>query len=121
MNSGFSFRGGLLYHNFTLFEISIKRKEIKITLFENMSHRIVLDTDRMMITQCGRDYHNYSDDKLTCIYFNWAEKHCPDRLQAETDKGRIYIHIDARIKQCIQESGRFGTKCVIPTLFMNLR
>ncbi len=47
-------------------------------LFENMWQRIALDTDKMMITQCGNDYHDYSDNKLACIYIKWAEEHCPD-------------------------------------------
>ena len=65
--------------------------------------RMALDTDRMMITQCGNDYHDYSNNKLACIYIKWAEEHCPERLQAETDKGRIYVHIDERITECEKE------------------
>ena len=65
-------------------------------IYKHDYQRITLDTDRMMITQCGNDYHDYSNNKLACIYIKWAEEHCPERLQAETDKGRIYIHIDER-------------------------
>lgn len=79
-------------------------------LFENMWQRITLDTDRMMIMQCGNDYHDYSDNKLACIYIRWAEEHCSERLQAETDKGRIYVHIDERITECKQEKWKIWNK-----------
>ena len=81
---------------------------------------MALDTDRMMITQCGNDYHDYSDNKLACIYIKWAEEHCPERLQAETDKGRIYVYIDERITEC-EKSGKPGIKCVLLILNMHLR
>ena len=71
-------------------------------IYKHDYQRMALDTDRMMITQCGSDYHDYSDDKLACIYIKWAEEHCPERLQEETDKGRIYVHIDERITECIK-------------------
>lgn len=79
-------------------------------LFENMWQRMALDTDRMMITQSGNDYHDYSDNKLARIYVKWAEEHCPERLQAETDKGRIYIHIDGRISECENEKWKIWRK-----------
>ena len=72
-------------------------------IYKHDYQRMALDTDRMMITQCGNDYHDYSDNKLACIYIKWAEEHCPERLQAETDKGRIYVHIDERITECEKE------------------
>lgn len=53
-----------------------------------------------MITQCGNDYHDYSNNKLVCIYIKWAEEHCPERLQEEIDKGRIDVHIDECITEC---------------------
>ena len=62
-------------------------------IYKHNYQRIALDTDRMMITQCGNDYHDYSKDKLACIYVRWAEEHCPERLQEETNKGRIYVQI----------------------------
>lgn len=58
-------------------------------LFENMWQRIALDTDRMMITQCGNDYHDYSDNKLACIYVNWAEEHCPERYRQKPTRARF--------------------------------
>ena len=79
-------------------------------LFENMRQRMALDTDRMMITQCGNDYHDYSDNKLARIYVKWAEEHCPERLQTETDKGRIYIHIHERITECTNKKWRIWQK-----------
>ena len=88
-------------------------------IYKHDYQRMALDTDRMMITQCGNDYHDYSNNKLACIYIKWAEEHCPERLQAETDKGRIYIHIDERITECEKEKS--GTKCVILILNMHLR
>ena len=88
-------------------------------IYKHDYQRMALDTDRMMITQCGNDYHDYSDNKLACIYIKQAEEHCPERLQAETDKGRIYIHIDERITECEKEKS--GTKCVILILNMHLR
>ena len=69
-------------------------------IYKHDYQRMALDIDRMMITQCGNDYHDYSDNKLACIYIKWAEEHCPERLQAETDNGRIYVHIDERITEC---------------------
>ena len=57
----------------------------------------------MMITCNGNDYHNYNDNKLACIYIKWAEEHRPKRLQSETDKGKIYVHIDERIAECEKE------------------
>ena len=72
-------------------------------IYKHDYQRMALDTDRMMITQCGSDYHDYSNDKLARIYIKWAEEHCPERLQAETDKGRIYVHIDERITECEKE------------------
>ena len=47
-------------------------------IYKHNYQRIALDTDRMMITQCGNDYHDYSKDKLACIYVRWAEEHCPE-------------------------------------------
>lgn len=79
-------------------------------LFENMWKRIALDTDRMMITQCGNDYHDYSNDKLACIYIKWAEEHCHECLQDETDKGSIYVHIHERITECEQEKWKIWNK-----------
>ena len=79
-------------------------------LFENIRQRMALDTDRMMITQCGNDYHDYSDNKLARLYVNRAEKHCPKRLQSETDKGRIHIHIHERITECEQEKWKIWNK-----------
>lgn len=49
-------------------------------IYKHDYQRMALDTDRMMITQCGNDYHDYSDNKLACIYIKWAEEHCPERL-----------------------------------------
>ena len=79
-------------------------------IYKHDYQRMALDTDRMMITQCGNDYHDYSDNKLACIYIKWAEEHCPERLQAETDKGRIYVHIDERITECEQEKWKIWNK-----------
>lgn len=72
-------------------------------VFENIWQRIALDTDRIMITQCGNGYHNYRNDKLTCIYVKWAEEHRPERLQEKANNGRIYVHIHERIKECEKE------------------
>lgn len=79
-------------------------------IYKHDYQRMALDTDRMMITQCGNDYHDYSDNKLACIYIKWAEEHCPERLQAETDKGRIYVHIDERITECEKEKWKIWNK-----------
>ena len=79
-------------------------------IYKHDYQRMALDIDRMMITQCGNDYHDYSDNKLACIYIKWAEEHCPDRLQAETDKCRIYVHIDERITECEKEKWKIWNK-----------
>lgn len=79
-------------------------------IYKHNYQRMALDTDRMMITQCGNDYHDYSNNKLACIYIKWAEEHCPERLQAETDKGRIYVHIDERITECEKEKWKIWNK-----------
>ena len=79
-------------------------------IYKHDYQRMALDTDRMMITQCGNDYHDYSNSKLACIYIKWAEEHCPERLQAETDKGRIYVHIDERITECEKEKWKIWNK-----------
>ena len=79
-------------------------------IYKHNYQRIALDTDRMMITQCGDDYHDYSKDKLACIYVRWAEEHCPERLQEETNKGRIYVHIDERITECVNEKWKIWNK-----------
>ena len=42
-------------------------------IYKHDYQRMALDTDRMMITCNGNDYHDYSDDKLACIYIKWAE------------------------------------------------
>ena len=91
-------------------------------IYKHDYQRMALDIDRMMITQCGNDYHDYSDNKLACIYIKWAEEHCPERLQAETDNGRIYVHIDERITECEKEKWKIWNKMrgpsrsVLPTL-----
>lgn len=79
-------------------------------IYKHDYQRMALDTDRMMITQCGNDYHDYSNNKLACIYIKWAEEHCPERLQAEIDKGRIYVHIDERITECEKEKLKIWNK-----------
>lgn len=79
-------------------------------LFQNDMQRMALDSDRMMITYNGDDYHDYSDNKLARIYVKWAEKNCPERLQAEADKGKIFIHIDERITECEQEKWKIWNK-----------
>ena len=63
-----------------------------------------------MRSQCGSDYHDYSNDKLARIYIKWAEEHCPERLQVGTDKGRIYVHIDKRITECEKEKWKIWNK-----------
>lgn len=47
---------------------------------------------------------------LRVSIIKWAEEHCPERLQAETDKGRIYIHIDERITECEKEKWKIWNK-----------
>ena len=79
-------------------------------IYKHDYQRMALDTDRMMITQCGNDYHDYSNNKLACIYIKWAEEHCPERLQVETDKGRIYVHIDERITEYKKEKWKIWNK-----------
>lgn len=79
-------------------------------IYRHDYQRIALDTDRIMITQCGNDYHDYSDNKLACIYVKQTEEHCPERLQAEADKGRIYVHIHERITECKQEKQKIWNK-----------
>ena len=79
-------------------------------IYKHDYQRMALDTDRMMITQCDNDYHDYSNNKLACIYIKWAEENCPERLQAETDKGRIYVHIDERITECEKEKWKIWNK-----------
>ena len=79
-------------------------------IYKHDYQRIALDTDGMMITQCGNDYHDYSNNKLAYIYIKWAEKHCPERLQTETDRGRIYVHIDKRITECEKEKWKIWNK-----------
>ena len=71
---------------------------------------MALDSDRMMITYNGDDYHDYSDNKLARIYVKWAEENCPERLQEETNKGRIYVHIDDRITECVNEKWKIWNK-----------
>ena len=53
-------------------------------IYKHDYQRMALDTDRMMITCNSKDYHDYSNNKLACIYVKWAEEHCPERLQAES-------------------------------------
>lgn len=38
------------------------------------------------------------------------KKNCPERLQAETDNGRIYVHIDERITECEKEKWKIWNK-----------
>lgn len=40
----------------------------------------------------------------------WVEEHCPERLQAETDEGRIYVYIDERITECEKEKWKIWNK-----------
>ena len=79
-------------------------------LFQNDMQRIGLDSDRMIITYNGDDYHDYSTNKLARIYVKWAEENCPERLQAKADKGKIFIHIDERITECEQEKWKIWNK-----------
>ncbi|MCD7891269.1 MAG: hypothetical protein LUG26_05785 [Ruminococcus sp.] len=79
-------------------------------LYENILQRFALDSDRMMITQFGKDYHDYSDNKLACLYIKWADEHCPERLQTQADKGTIYAHIDDRIDECEREKWKIWSK-----------
>ena len=79
-------------------------------LFQNDMQRMALDSDRMMITYNGDDYHDYSDNKLARIYVKWAEENCPERLQAEADKGKIFIHIDERVTECENEKWKIWNK-----------
>ena len=81
-------------------------------IYKHDYQRMALDTDRMMITQCGNDYHDYSNNKLARIYIS-REEHCPERLQAETDEGRIYVHIDERITECEKEKWKIWNKMVL--------
>ena len=37
-------------------------------------------------------------------------KNCPERLQAETDNGRIYVHIDERITEYEKEKWKIWNK-----------
>ena len=39
-----------------------------------------------------------------------GQEHCPERLQAETDNGRIYVHIDERITECEKEKWKIWNK-----------
>lgn len=79
-------------------------------LFQNDMQRMALDSDRMMITYNGDDYHDYSDNKLARIYVKWAEENCPERLQVEADKGKIFIHIDERVTECENEKWKIWNK-----------
>lgn len=79
-------------------------------LFQNDMQRMALDSDRMMITYNGGDYHDYSDNKLARIYVKWAEENCPERLQVEADKGKIFIHIDERVTECENEKWKIWNK-----------
>ena len=79
-------------------------------IYKHDYQRMALDTDRMMITCNGNNYHDYSNDKLARIYIKWAEEHCPERLQEETNKSRIYVHIDERITECITEKWKIWNK-----------
>ena len=79
-------------------------------IYKHDYQRMALDTDRMMITCNSKDYHDYSNNKLACIYVKWAEEHCPERLQAEADKGKIYVHINERINECEKEKWKIWNK-----------
>ena len=90
-------------------------------IYKHDYQRMALDTDRMMITQCGSDYHDYSDDKLACIYIKWAEEHCPERLQEETDRAESMFILTSGSLNAKKKNGKSGTKCVILILNMYLR
>ena len=87
-------------------------------IYKHDYQRMALDTDRMMITQCGNDYHDYSNNKLACIYIKWAEEHCPERLQIRAESMSILTSVSLSVKK---KSGRSGIKCVILTVNMHLR
>ncbi len=79
-------------------------------IFQNDYQRIALDSDRMMITQCGRDYHDFSNNYYAKIYIKWAVENCPERLHTEADKGSIYIHICDKVQECEAEQWRIWLK-----------
>lgn len=39
-----------------------------------------------------------------------ADEHCPERLQAQADKGTIYAHIDERVDECEHEKWKIWNK-----------
>lgn len=91
-------------------------------LFENMWQRIALDTDRMMIMQCGNDYHDYSNYKLACIYVKWAEERIVlnvySRKLTRAESTFTFTNVSPSANR---RNGKYRTKCVIPTLSTNLR
>lgn len=79
-------------------------------IFQNDYQRIALDSDRLMITQCGKDYYDFSNSYYAKIYIKWAVENCPERLQAEADKGSIYIHLYNKVQECEAEQWRIWFK-----------
>lgn len=83
-------------------------------LFENIRQRIGFDSDRMMVTQCGNDYHDYSDNNLAFIYVKWADEHCTDVCRLKLTRAEftfIFTNVSPSVNR---KSGRFGIRCVIP-------
>ena len=90
-------------------------------IYKHDYQRMALDTDRMMITHCDNDYHDYSNNKLACIYIKWAEEHCPERLQAETVMAESMFILTSVSLSVKKKSGKSGIKCVLLILNMHLR
>ena len=78
-------------------------------IYKHDYQRMALDTDRMMITQCGNDYHDYSNNKLACIY---------RQKQIMAESMFILTSVSLSVKK---KSGKSGIKCVLLILNMHLR
>ena len=90
-------------------------------IYKHDYQRMALDTDRMMITQCGNDYHDYSNNKLACIYSSGQRNIvlivCRQK-QIRAESMFILTSVSLSVKK---KNGKSGTKCVIPILNMHLR
>lgn len=90
-------------------------------LFENMWQRIALDTDRMMITQCGNDYHDYSDNRLPVSISNGRRSIVLNACRLKQTRVEFTSTFTSVSLNVNRKSGRSGTKCVIPIPNMHLQ
>ena len=76
----------------------------------------------MMITQCGNDYHDYSNNKLACISISNGQRNivlnvCRQK-QIRAESMFILTSLSLSVKK---KSGKSGIKCVLLILNMHLR